>query len=182
MASKNSSSSLVSGLGMAMVFIQALVNEIVRLGGFEEMLHFLTSERGKDIVTKLAQVIVDSPWRVPRTLIEKLAREKSAKEYEDAAEYDSRFWWNILDLESTFKIPVIRFDPSCGSPPPPEKILDQLRGKEICYPLIVEWEGEPHVVVSIGHGYDMEVGVKHPDDFGLEYISLAPAKYFDLER
>jgi len=98
MSSKNSSSTLVSGLGMGMAFIQSLVNEIVVLGGFEEMLHPLTREHGQPIIKRLAEMIVRSEWKVPRSLVECLAIKKSLDNYSDGSfvEFDKHFWWDQM--------------------------------------------------------------------------------------
>jgi len=173
---KNSSSDLVSGLGMAMAFIQALVNEIVARGGFEEMLHMLTTEHGKPVVKQLAEFIMKSPWRIPRSLVERLVAAGSS-DGEMFVDRDVRFNWNIIDLEMTFRIPVVHF----RSPlPVPGSITNQLGGKIIQYPVVVDWNNEQYIIVSCPDG-SLELGEIY-DGGEMEFLALVPTKYFDLER
>jgi len=180
---KNSSSALVSGLGMAMAFIQVLVNEIVEAGGFEEMLHPLASDHGKGVVKELAKVIVGSQWQVPRSLIERLAVQESQNAHGgDYVENDMRFFWDVINLRKVFRIPVIRFSNEAGDNPPiPPEVLSQITQKVVQYPLLIEWKGEPYVLVSITEDNgQLEVG-KVPD-FEINSLSIAPAKFFALDR
>ncbi len=188
MPAKKSPSMLADGMGMGMAFVQLLVNELVAQGGFEEMLHPLTSERGQQIIRQVAKLIIESGWRVPRTLVERLATEKSRNELGVSGdirfiEWDKHFEWNSLDLKKAFGIPVFSFSYESGSPhqPVPFEISEQIVGKRIEYPLLVQWAGQPHVVVNLFvESDDLEIGKV----FGgkLLNMSLAPAKYFDLER
>jgi len=150
------------------------------------MLHSLSGEHGKAIVAQLAKLIVQSPWKVPRTLIEKLAVDMSRIASRDHLEHDRRFLWDIIDLKRNFKIPVIAFSDNWQMDtitPIPQKLVRQLRNMEIEYPLMVAWNNEPHVVVrySTESGEELQIGQRH-DNLDLVGLSLAPAKYFDLER
>lgn len=191
---KHFPSLLVSGLGMGMAFLRALVDEVIKQGGFDEMIHALSldTEQAHETIRKLAKVIVKSKWRIPRSLMERLARSESAESsntehYPPEAvqcllEHDTKFWWNLVELEAKFGIPVI----SVGDPLErgliPDSLSSQIMNKVVTYPLIVEWEGEPHVVVGgTGDGWEIlregENCSKIPN-----HLTLTPARYFDLER
>jgi hypothetical protein len=184
MASKNNVSALVSGLGLGMKFLQLLMEAIVAQGGYEEMLHQLTTEHGKEILEKVAKLVVSSPWKVPRSLMEKLTAIECRQHTGDdprAIERESKYHWTYVGLEENFGIPVIYFDnqgfshpyPN-GHPPIPEELYAQLtEEKQKAYPLLVEWQGETHVVVDI---------VFHDLDKTDDCLSIAPTKFFDLER
>ena len=182
MATKNSSSALVSGLGMAMAFIQSLVNEVVALGGFEEMLHPLTREHGQPIIRKLAEVIVKSEWKIPRSLVERLAVAESLKQWgTDYQEFDQCFFWDIIGLTDRFGVPVISFSNDEGSDMPiPSELIEQLVGRNVTYPMILTWNGELYVVASICNDSHWEIGKIYNGT--LSWLKLPPAKYFDLER
>lgn len=181
MATKNSSSVLVSGFSMGMAFIQFLVNEIVALGGFEEMLHPLTREHGRPIVKKLAEVIVKSEWRVPRSLMERLAATESMRQWGTVYQEDDRFFfWDIVGLTKRFGIPVVAFNNDCGDKPIPAEITEQIKGKVVTYPMVLIWDREHHIVVSVSSNGPWKLGEVNSDS--LIAIKLAPSKYFDLER
>ncbi len=190
MAAKNTSSDLVSGLGMAMALLQRLVNAVVAQGGYEEMLHGLSKDYSTPIINEIAAVIVSKKWRIPRSLVERLAAAESLRLIPDSAranEHDRRFAWDNIGLTERFGIPVVSFtqrlDQAPDATPMPAEIAKQLAGKSaITYPMILEWNGEPHVVVREIHssGMDWTVGeVPQSEDY--ERLDLAPAKYFDLD-
>jgi hypothetical protein len=183
MSAQRTPTSLAAGLGMAMAFLQKLTDQIVALGGYEEMLQFLTTERGLPTVQKIAELIVKSDWRVPRSLVERLTATRSREEWGDGhVEFDMRFSWQMANLEKRFGIPTIGFGDGHELPIPRE-LNEQLVGKPIRYPLIVEWMGEPYVVVGFAPSAQEDtcrVGLimESPP----EAISVAPAGYFDLNR
>ncbi len=176
---KSDVSILVRGLGMGMAFLQVLTEELVAAGGFEEMIHFITKETARPLARKIAELIVKSDWKIPRSLMERLAGEESL-EGNDGGQYyewDKRFnWLSIMD--KTFGIPVVGFNPEYREPPVPEEVARQIVGKPSTYPMIVQWAGEPHVVVAIYP--DWEIGESVPEC--IDAIALAPVKYFNLEQ
>lgn len=186
MATKNSTSDLISGLGMAMSFLQRLVNEITKQGGYEEMLHVLSTDQGKTTLEEVAKVIVKAQWKVPRSLIERLAGEVSLQAFADGAyvEHDSYFSWETVGLEEQFGIPVVRFagNNERGLAPIPTVIWEQLKTKEVTHPMILDFNGEPHVVVGVtidGEGH-WRIGELASGPY--DTLSISPAKYFDLNR
>ena len=187
MANKTSASTLAKGLGMAMAFLQALTEEIVAAGGFEEMIHFLTTEQARPLCKQIAEFIVNLPWRIPRSLMERLAWETSTKENgsTESAPQDSLWYWKCIDLTEKFGIPVTVFhndahsEPHAG--PIPKDILEQIVGKKASYPMTVDWNGESYVIVD-GLSFCSEVGETISDNGINATLAIAPAKYFDLER
>ena len=64
----------------------------------------------------------------------------------------------------------------------PFEITSQIAGHMVTYPVLVQWDGEPHIVVNLcENGGEMKVGEVATGVTFIE-ISLSPAKYFDLER
>lgn len=182
MATKNSASTLVSGLGMGMRLLQLLVNEVVSLGGYDEMLHFLTTERdeARDAIKKIAELIVKIEWRIPRSLMERLAEEDSVNQNRtsDYVEEDKRFaWGSICDK---FEIPLLVFNEHGGLEDVklPLELERQLINKPLKYPMIVMFEGKEYILCAIGGG-EMESGKTLE---GGTYFGFAETRYFDLER
>lgn len=178
MSRKNDASDMVRGMGMAMAFIQILEDEIVEAGGFKEMIHFLTKKAGRPLAKKIAELIVKTKWQIPLSLVERLARKKSIAEYDTkTAEWDKRWWW--ARVLGDLGVPMIGFHPDIGGEPVPNAISDQLVGKPATYPMIVQWNDEPHVVVGIQAPFDDVGEVIFEAPFS---IDLAPAKYFNLKQ
>jgi hypothetical protein len=182
---KNHPSTLVSGLGMAMQILQKLIDSIVKKGGHPELLYCFCSEHplAAEMINLIAQQIVDAKWPIPRSLIERLAEEESRREYDAVtAARDKMVYWNIIDLDKKFGIPVQRFsndNPQC--PAIPSEILDQLSGKQITYPVYVTWNEVQHVIVSEDIG--LEVGrVYEVGDVSHSHIYIAPADRFDMKH
>jgi hypothetical protein len=185
---KNEVSLLVQGLGMGMAFLQVLHEELVAGGGFGEMIHFLTKERARPLAKKIAKMIVESEWQVPLSLMEKLAWKASQENGSDSQYYDrdSKYYWRPVCQD--FGIPVVEFrgegHGSCE--PVPKEIINQLAGKKICYPTIILWQEERHVVVGVsGSNFteDMwEEGKILPKGVMFTALDLSPAKFFNLEQ
>lgn len=179
MGSKNPVATMIQGLGLGMRFLTLLLEKIIEKGGYEEMLHFLTTDRGGDTLDKIAQLVVDSPWKIPRSLMEKLAAQESIMQNGcgDYTGYDSKYYWEpVLDH---FGLEALCFNDHEGTKNPiPDSIKQQLVGSNLSYPLLVNWDGEPQVVVQIVDGPDLP-----EDKIGqLLVVNIVPAKYFDLER
>lgn len=190
MASKNKSSVMASGLGMGMRFLELLTQAIRENGGFDEMLHFLTqdSEQTRNILKEVAQLIVSSKWKVPKSLVEKMVAEESIKSNcnnTDLVEWDCLLWWDIISLEKTFNIPVVYFGNAGDADRPiPESVIEQIpMDKEVTSLVIIQWENEPHVVV---YHYELfELGSKGlMEGWSVSHsgIGIAPLKYFDMQR
>jgi hypothetical protein len=185
MATKSRSSTLVSGLGMAMKFLQVLTNEIVDQGGHPEMLQMLTTDhpQAQTAIQRIAELIINNQWVIPRSLIEILVKEKSCENEggNSYVDFDMKFCWNIIDLQKKFGIPVWKFGKSADLAPVPSEILKQLRERPITYPLIVtKPNGEKFVVVNCS-GVNFEIG-QTPSLENLENLDLAPIERFDLYR
>lgn len=183
---KNEAAVLVRGLGMAMSFLQALTEEIVAAGGFEEMIHYLSTDAARPLCKKIATLVTASDWRIPRSLVERLSFEASREEGNDAesVEWDSKFrWCLVLDR---LGVPQVKFGAPNYHPswqPVPAELIEQLHGIAIRYPMIVTWDGESHVIVNQCGGNSWQEGCIF-DASGEDIIALclAPAKYFDLKR
>jgi hypothetical protein len=187
MATKQTPSTLAAGLGMGMAFIQALTSEIVAQGGFEEMLHTLTTEHGKPAIKRLAEVIVNSTWRVPRSLIERLVRIHAEHSKDVNVQDRVHFWWNSINLEQVFGIPVTVINNNPGyvvGDLVPKQFMDELQTNGVRYPLLMELDGEQQVVVGyrLMGGDPLKVGQKLDAEARFETLVLAPSKCFDLER
>src|SRR3989344_3157373 len=172
---------LVRGLGMGMAFLQALTEEIVAAGGFEEMIHFLTKERARPICKKIAEMVVKSKWQIPRSLMEQLVVE-SGEVDANYLETDKRYRWEIV-------LGIIKFGEglyaSPGASAVPQLVLNQIEGKKAAYPMIVQWENEPHVVVNNilegGDNSNFQVG-EMVEKGTVKQLFLSPAKYFNLDQ
>jgi len=187
MSSKNSPSQLVSGLGMGMAFLQALINEVRALGGFDEMIHYLSTERGLPTVKALAEVIVKSEWRIPGSLLQRLANEYYREYGED--QYvgpivisDGYFRWGVI-LDNLM-VPSLAFGPVPIQPAPiPEEIKKQIVGVPLRYPMLVNYEGREYAVCMIvGPEDETEIGKPYFTGDRDEEIGLAETKYFDFSR
>lgn len=171
---------LVRGLSMAIKFIEILIEEIENLGGFAEMLHFVTKEQGRPLAKKIAEVIVGSEWRVPFSLILRLARE---------AEDDilhGPCWWGSLARIERFGIEPVGYatkehrDVATGIEHQDlqPSLAQQVIGKQLTCPFFVEWEGERCVVTTLDCDYDLRLG---DEITALNAIWIAPARYFNFD-
>lgn len=181
---------MVDGMFMGAALLKALFEELMVLGGYPEMIHYLTTEHGKDTVKKLAEVIVASEWRVPASLMQQLTyKESMACEADDDPEValgDSLFYWALV-LKSFPHIPVLSFQIPGGVdydyPSLPQEVIGQILNQVATKkPLVVTMDGEEYVLVMASH-YNLMPGVVILKEVGeIDVISLAPAKFFDLNR
>ena len=183
---KTDVSILVRGLGMGMAFLQALTEEIVAAGGFEEMVHFLTKEHARPTCKKIAEMIVKSPWQIPRSVMERLTRvvayDKDRYGDESTFERDKRYNWvyMLTHFQYDFGVPILFFghdNSGREAAALTKELLDQIVGKPATYPMIISWKGESHVVVGIADGFEEGEIVQ-----GTDWLAIAPAKYFNLEQ
>ena len=170
---------------MAMQIIQKLINAIVEKGGDPELLYCFCSEHplAGTTINAIAQSIIDAKWPIPRSLVERLAEEKSRFLHDPgAAAKDRKWYWNIIDLEEKFGIPVLMFsNDNPEFPAIPTEIQKQLVGKRVTYPLYVQWEGAEHVVV------DQALGIEEGEVLTDKYfkdgnIGISPADRFDMKH
>ena len=180
---KTDASVLVRGLGMGAAFLQALTEAIVEAGGFEEMIHFLSREAALPLCAKLAKVVVESEWQIPRSLVERLSVAIARRGYTIFERYD----WVLAIRERFQNVPLQGFtaEPMVGNSdkPIPADVVGQIVGTPLPYPMIVYLEGEPFVVVSVHLSpweKPYEGMVIKPGR--LERIVLAPASCFNLEQ
>jgi hypothetical protein len=185
---KYTATAIVDGMFMGASLLRGLADAVTAHGGHVEQLHFLQTERGAEVLDKVAEIIAKSEWRIPRSLMERLVLNSQSSG--DVCPGDELFWWNkvLNDDVNHLKVPVRNFDHSenrgikAGSVP--EEIFDQLRGQKFGPgPLTVMLEDEEYIVVQISAGGSTRPGeVIFEKNEDLEYIDLAPAKYFDLTR
>lgn len=192
MSAKKSASVLASGLGMGMALLQTLVEEVEAAGGCEEMLHFLTREQGRPLCTEIAALIVKRPWQIPRSLIERLAMQFSIDNFNTLADvqFDKRWnWLPVLFMAGGLPPTIVCFrDEDMVSEHPdyiplPPEVKEQIVGKPATYPMIVTWQGEPHVVVQI----ELK---NRPTNFvegdiiraRIEVLDIVPTRFFNLEQ
>jgi len=172
---------LVSGLGMGMQFLQTLVNEIVKQGGHPEMLYgmCLPNDTARELVAKIASVIVKSEWRIPRSLLERLAPEDNEEMF-GSGKPNHRWGWR--PTVEKLGIPMLYFSNDSGTDSPfiPTEIVRQIVGKPFVCPLFVKYDGEEYLVID-GSVFDSEVGVVYTE---IQYddLHIAPARYFDMNH
>ncbi|MEK7194629.1 MAG: hypothetical protein AAB660_03000 [Patescibacteria group bacterium] len=181
MARKSDVALMVQGLGLAMEFLRRLIIRVVERGGYEEMIHFLTTERGDETIKQIADLIIRSPWRVPASLIQRLAAEQSRKEGGDEkyVERDRRFLWvNVLQK---LGVPILSFGYGQDKPITDE-IRSQLVNKILVYPMIVQYEESSMVMCDIAG--DTDEGKLIPEEvFSRDLaLSLAPTEWIDFSR
>jgi hypothetical protein len=175
MSAKNEVALMVRGLGLAMDFIRRLIAKVVERGGYEEMIHFLTTERGEETLDAVADLIVKAPWRVPRSLIERLAM-VMAIENDLGRPQD---WWTSALAE--LNIPVLYFGTSLGHPPVPNEIKEQLVGIVLTQGLQVKLNGTEYFLISIGFAEFGQMIDSRVFD-GEETLSLVEPRFVDLSR
>jgi hypothetical protein len=193
MASKFSPAVLGSALVMGSDFIMKLHTELVNAGGGEAFLHFLTTKRGGDALRAAAEAAVKHRLPVPRSFIEKLVMEHLIENFASSVKDLERvmlYSWDDIDLQRTFGIDVLRFCNTLdldgkrpGLMEMPE-LIKQIVGKPLAYPLIVQYNNQPMVVVDL---HLKKIGTPAKDQVLMEEdfvgdLKIAPAKYFDLEH
>jgi|SRR3989344_905839 len=182
---------MVRGLGMAMRLLSSLIDQIKEHGGNEEMLYFLTTDRGLDNLKKVAGFIVSLEWRVPKSILMKLSRQLSIQEHGSGyADSDEKIFWEPALME--LGIPYVRFtfpDSANGMNPEEDYLLDELReqldGKKLAVAMQVKWNGDEYVLASIGYRYEIADDPMPGDviEMGrLDFVHLMPARYIDLDR
>lgn len=180
-------SNMVRGLSVATTLIRGLNEELGKRGGYEEMLHFLTTERGKANLEKVAELIALLPWQVPLSLVKRLAREHSRNtnpEWDVYWHIDEHFHWN--EVVERLQIPMTKFssEPESKHIPMCQDFRGQLKGQIPRRGLFVEWEGERYVVVEIFHQNNNEPELDKPmtgDEDEFDYLVIAPVSYFILD-
>ncbi len=189
MSRKSSPDVMVTGMIMGGNLLRKLVERVVENGGHPEMIHFLTTERGEETLDKLAELIVGSPWQIPRSLMEKLTIEHGHK-YGEFNDTDIYHWWERVldDLSYGLNVPELSFDHSyhrnVEAEPCPQEILDQLRGRiRPADVIIVTFKGEEYIVTQLQAEASEDIGdplFTHDEE--LQFVDLAPLRYFDLTR
>lgn len=184
MAKKQTASALVDGMFMGAALLKSLADKVIEKGGHSEQLHFLTTEAGEETLEKLAEIIVLSEWRIPRSLMEKLVLSSG-----EVCPGDQWYWWDkvLNDSVHHLKVPVRYFDHrerrEIGAETVPRELLNQLRGLTFEEkPLIVTLDDEEYIIVEIMTNLGTLTGRSGISEDDLGYVNLAPAKYFDLTR
>lgn len=175
---------MIRGMGMSVRLLTLLIDEIKRQGGTEEVLHFLTVERGHKYLVEVAKFIASFDWKIPKSDLMARARDLSIEGgYEiEIVESDEKFYWGpiLQDLG----VPLITFlsdDPEANWPVP-DKLKSQLHGKHLDVGMTVIWEGEPHILVSFAHKNCRATEGMVIDIKNLDFLHLCPAYYIDLEK
>jgi hypothetical protein len=175
---------------MAINLLDVLREEIVKAGGYPEMLHFLTKDYARPIAAKIAEVIVKSEWRVPWSLIQRLAKEKVGRTTDpEHYEHDCAFWWGSLaEIEDNFGIQEEIFTLEADQHGQPHyhdvvpEIHEQIAGKRLSSPFFVQWNGERHVVTYLDvlrvDGREPKVGDQAKE---VIQVRIAPASRFNFE-
>lgn len=184
---------MVRGLGMAVRFLTLLTDELTKRGGHEEMIHFLTTERGADTLGKVADFIANMEWQLPRSLAIRMAREAVIDEFGDDPEYIEQVeTYSWVAAVHEFRIPS--FDFAVGyktvksdERPLPTEIYIQLAGKPAKAGTVVNWEDKQYVVTELAyvdehHGTDLPDVGEEIEGERLGIVSVAPAYRFNLNR
>lgn len=189
--SGKTSDAMVQGMFMGASLLRSLVEKVVALGGFPEQIHYLTTKRGQETLDELAEIIVKSSWKIPASLMQRLAFQNSLEEWgiEDA-ERDKYFFWASLELEKNFGIPTRRFgdfDSEEAEGDIPLEVTRQLSSMKVVprKPIVVIIDEEEYVVVSIDEDQVLVPGESYPPLDKVvrhDWIRVASAKYFDLTR
>jgi hypothetical protein len=172
---------MIRGMGMGARLITLLIDEVEKQGGSDEMLHFLTIERGRENLEKIAAFIVSLEWRVPLSVVKALVRKHSDDDrYVDS---DEQFYWSLVLRR--LGIPYVCFNSEAGAEenwPFPQQLRDLLDGKELVPNMPVEWEGEPHVLAGFAQ-FDKPVPETGQiiDFDDIHFVHLAPTRYFDFD-
>ena len=189
---KNTPSVLVSGLGMGMQFLQKLIEAIVRNGGHPEMLYSFCTPHStaEEVMDKISKLIVQSDWRVPYSLLERLTAKAARDDLynEEDVHTDERWGWSShIDLFSLFGISVTNLggkkEVSDERLLVPTEIVQQLVGKKIARSVSFTWKGESYVFVDFADVASKEGNVFQESDFGDHCtFVIAPANRFDFDH
>jgi len=181
MAGKFSPSELTSGMTMGVEFLSKFQKAIVKNGGSPLLIWFMTLPKSEEKLDELARLAVAQHFPVPVSLIRRLTRERSKKKYDGRYVIsDENFFWNILLLDELFGIPSI-----CWSKDEDQKVPDELEAqilnKALESPLMVDHAGEKYVVTCLISDGGAELLPGEVLTEGLYTLTIAPAKYFDLD-
>ena len=180
---------MVRGLSMAVRLITNLTDEIKVRGGYEEILYFLTTDAGKENLSKVADLLVSLKWRLPKSLIMRLARERSISDHseQEEVEWDTNFDWirvlpSYVPLISLLAVEIWdEYHDSDSDEHLTEEVVSQLVGKTAAPGMVIEWGGNLYVIVGFsGSGFtSVKVGDVITKD-NIDVLDLAPLPYFDL--
>lgn len=154
---------MVQGLGMATRLISTLSAEIKALGGNDEMLHFLTTENGRENMKAVAKFIIGLRYRIPMSEIMALAKASSIKENgresPHVASDEAFFWTTVLQ---DLKIPYRRFVADNSQDPADcalSEIAEQIDGKRAEPGMLLSYKGSTYMICYIGYDAgDPQVG------------------------
>lgn len=186
---KNTVPQMVSGLGIAMSLITKLCDALNARGGREEMLHFLTTEMGQPNLEKVAELIASLPWRVPMSVVRRMARECALESDPEYASTDENFFWE--PALQKLKIPYIRFVAADGGydfgldDHRVDELIVQLHGKPLASGMVITWADEQHVVTSFSYDSPGMEQLKPGDIIDMRtvgFIHLTPIQYIDINR
>lgn len=169
----------MSGMAAGTEFLSQFYKRILANGGSPQLIHHMTLPRSAERLDELAKFAVSQHFPVPRSELEKKAYEFALEEFgEELAENDQYLFWNYVDLDESYGIPVTVFGEGYNGIAIPDGVRKQIEGKPLPYPLVVDMNNEKYVVVGLYLvGDDPEAG----DIVGeIDHLYLAPAKYFDL--
>ncbi len=177
---------MVSGMGAGMSVLDALIKEIIDVGGNPSVLALLARPAFKPNLTRVAQTIAECEWRFPVSRIRELAEQAYRQtNYIEADAFPGhaqhRLWRSAL---FSLGIPYFEFadesyrKPEYAIPRIPDSVREWLNGKEVTYPLladkwvVTDWvtkDGLPLLAGSIIHA-DQIVS-----------LVLTEQKYFNFE-
>lgn len=188
MANNKDVPQMIRGLSMAMRLLTLLINQVKKYGGNEEMLHFLTTDRGHENLDKVSEFITRLNYAVPVSVLKKKVYDITIKcDNKILALYYMDIFWQPALQE--LNIPYTRFSKENESSnadsclwPIPEELEKQLRGKLFFSGLPVTWGGEEYLVTALEHR-DAFIKLNETirvDD--IEFLHIAPALYFDTAR
>ncbi|MFI5260316.1 MAG: hypothetical protein ACHQU0_00795 [Candidatus Paceibacteria bacterium] len=190
--SKKPANTLVRGMGTGMKILELLIKSAVANGADETVFSFMTRPRFQDNLDRIGKVIAECDWRIPASEMRQCAEKYYKRELDlskmSPAELEEirNLWWSGPCIE--LGIPIERFDdnPSSGVPVIPPLLASLLHGKEMTYPLVLEWGISPNkihrkVVVNWGTGVTVFVPGDKIDTNNIQYLDFADAKYFDLD-
>jgi hypothetical protein len=148
------------------------------------MLHFLTTENGRENLNVIAQLIVRLRYQVPKSRIMKLAKDASIKENGKQSPFvksDEAFFWT--PILSDLGIPYRTFTKD-GSGPKENYGLSELsqllQGKKAEAGMPVYWRGRMYVLCFLSyHTGEPSVG-DTLDMNNVEQICLAPNDRIDI--
>ncbi|HEY4489400.1 MAG TPA: hypothetical protein VJA87_02870 [Candidatus Paceibacterota bacterium] len=177
---------MIRGLGMGVRLLSLLIEETDSKGGTVEMLHFLTTDAGRENLEKVVELIVSLKWTIPGSLVMRMVEETSLQDNDSSqmyADWDQLFSWSKV-LES-LKIPITRFmqtDPS-RKPWIPDEIREQLHDKRAYAGTVITWEDRQYILAGIVFDDGRITALNEPLDLDETFfVDIAPADHFDLSR